>query len=121
MSSEARDILRDRLEQNYKTYMEALQKKTPSELIALASEITAVQQIHEELLDACDEDDVEFLLRFDDPLEIVSGAWEAEITGYDHSGEIGHTLWELRDKEMCDAELQADGEPGGMGNVMQQL
>ena len=50
MSSEAKDILRDRLEQNYQAYMEALQKKTPSELITLASEITAVQQIHEELL-----------------------------------------------------------------------
>ena len=121
MSGEARAILRNRLDQNYKTYMELLQKKSPSELIALASEITAVQQIHEELLDACDEDDIDFLLQFDDPLEIASGAWESEITGYDHSEEISHTLWSLRDKAMYEAELRADEQPGGMGNVMQQL
>lgn len=121
MSSEAKDILRDRLEQNYKAYMEALQKKTSSELIALASEITAVQQIHEELLNICNEDDIAFLLQFDDPLEIAAGAWEAEITGYDHSEEISHTLWELRDKELYEAELRVDEEPGGMDGVMQQL
>lgn len=121
MSSETRDILRDRLEQNYKAYMGSLQKKTPSELIALASEITAVQQIHDELLHACSEDDINFLLQFDNPLEIASGAWESEITGYDHSEEIGHTLWVLRDKEMYEVEPRADEQPGGMGNVMQQL
>ncbi len=121
MSSEARDILRNRLDQNYKTYMEALQKKTPSELIALASEITAVQQVHEELLDACYEDDIAFLLRFDDPLEVAAGAWESEITGYDHSEEISHMLWSLQDKEIYETELHEDEEPGGMGNVMQLL
>ena len=121
MSDEARDVLRDRLEQNYKSYMEGLQGKTPSELIALASEITAVQQLHEELLDACDEDGIEFLLRFDDPLEIAAGAWEAEITGYDHSEEISHMLWTLRDKEMYEAELRADEQPGGVGGITQQL
>ena len=121
MSSEARDILRDRLDQNYKTYMESLQKKTPSELIVLASEITAVQQIYDELLDACDEDDIDFLLQFDDPLETASGAWESEITGYDHSEEISHTLWSLRDRAMYEAELHADEELGGVGNLIQHL
>lgn len=106
MSSELRDTLKERLDANYAAFMESLQKKTVSELIAMAPEITAAQQLHEELLDACDEEDVAFLLRFDDPLEVVRGYWESEITGYDHSGEMGHTLWRVREDIGDDTEQQ---------------
>ncbi len=104
MESELKERLRQRLQENYAAFMEQLQGKTVSELIAMAPEITAAQQLHEELLDACDDDDAAFLLRFDDPLELVRGYWESEITGYDHSGEMGHTLWEIRDRELYSKE-----------------
>ena len=104
MSSELKDTLRERLDENYAAFMESLQGKTASELIAMAPEITAANQCHEELLDACDADDVAFLLQFDDPLEVVRGYWESEITGYDHSGEMGHMLWEIRDRELYSKE-----------------
>lgn len=97
MSGERKDALKQRLDENYTAFIASLQEKTVSELIAMAPEITAAQQLHEELLDACDEEDVEFLLRFDDPLEVVRGYWESEISGYDHSGEMGHTLWQIRE------------------------
>ena len=100
MSSELKDALKKRLDESYAAFMESLQGKNVSELIAMAPEITAAQQLHEELLDACDEEDVAFLLQFDDPLEVVRGYWESEITGYDHSGEMGHMLWEIRDREL---------------------
>ena len=106
MSSELRDTLKERLDANYTAFMESLQKKTASELIAMAPEITAAQQLHEELLDACDEEDVAFLLRFDDPLEVVRGYWESEITGYDHSGEMGHMLWRVQEDIGDDTEQQ---------------
>ena len=106
MSSELRDTLKERLDANYTAFMESLQKKTASELIAMAPEITAAQQLHEELLDACDEEDVAFLLRFDDPLETVRGYWESEITGYDHSGEMGHMLWRVQEDIGDDTEQQ---------------
>ena len=107
MNNELKDTLKKRLDENYAAFIESLQGKTPSELIAMAPENTAAQQLHEELLDACDEEDVSFLLRFDDPLEVVRGYWEAEITGYDHSGEMGHMLWEIRDRELYDKEQLA--------------
>ena len=84
----------------------------------MAPEITAAQQLHEELLDACDEEDVEFLLRFDDPLEVVRGYWESEITGYDHSGEMGHMLWEIRDRELYEKEQLAQA-PEDVGGAVQ--
>ncbi len=104
MSQVRREVLQARLDQNYKDYLEQLKKKPFAELIKLAPAITAAQQLHEELLDACDDDDAAFLLLFDDPLELVRGYWESEITGYDHSGEMGHTLWEIRDRELYSKE-----------------
>ena len=61
MSSEVKTILRDRLKQNYEAYIAGLQGKSASELINLASEITAAKQVCEELPDACDEEDMSFL------------------------------------------------------------
>ncbi len=107
MRNELKDTLKKRLDENYAAFIESLQGKTPSELIAMAPEITAAQQLHEELLDACDEEDVAFLLRFDDPLEVVRGCWETEISGYDHSGEMGHMLWEIRNRELYTEERPA--------------
>ena len=113
MSSERKDTLKKRLDENYTAFIESLQEKTVSELIAMAPEITAVQQLHEELLDACDDEDVEFLLRFDDPLEVVRGYWESEISGYDHSEEMGRTLWQIREDrqdEFGQQEVKAFGK-----------
>lgn len=118
MSSERKDALKKRLDENYTAFIESLHGKTAPELIAMAPEITAAQQLHEELLDACDEEDVEFLLRFDDPLEVVCGYWESEITGYDHSGEMGHMLWEIRDRELYPQERSAQ-TPQDVGGAVQ--
>ena len=107
MSGGLKSVLKERLDKNYDDFLAQLQEKTVSELIVMAPEIVAAQQCHEELLDACDDDDIQFLLQFNDPLELVRGYWEAEITGYDHSGEMGHMLWEIRDREMYDRELLA--------------
>lgn len=97
MNGELKTALKERLDKNYDDFLAQLQEKTVSELIVMAPEIVAAQQCHEELLDACDDDDIQFLLQFDDPLELVRGYWESEITGYDHSGEMGHMLWRIRE------------------------
>ena len=104
MSDGQKAVLEERPHKNYEDFLAQLQGKSVSELIAMAPEITAAKQCHEELLDACDDDDVAFLLQFDDPLEVVRGYWESEITGYDHSGEMGHMLWEIRDRELYSKE-----------------
>ena len=104
MNDEQKTVLEERLHKNYEDFLAQLQGKSVSELIAMALEITAAKQCHDELLDACDADDVAFLLQFDDPLELVRGYWESEITGYDHSGEMGHMLWEIRDRELYSKE-----------------
>ena len=117
MSSERKDTLKKRLDENYTAFIESLQGKTASELIAMAPEITAAQQLHEELLDACDDDDIRFLLQFDDPLELVCGYWESEITGYDHSEEMGRTLWRIREDRQDEFEQQ-EAKPFGRDEIV---
>lgn len=116
MNRELRDKLTKRLDENYTAFMDSLQKKTISELIAMAPEITAAQQLHEGLLDACDDGDAEFLLRYDDPLKVVCGYWESEVTGCGHSREMGHTLWQIREDSLDDLERQ-DAEPIGSDDI----
>ena len=106
MSGELKAVLRERLHKNYEDFLAQLQGKSTDKLIAMASEITAAKQCCEELPDACDDDDIQFLLQFDDPLEVVRGYWESEITSYDHSGEMGHMLWRVREDIGDNAEQQ---------------
>lgn len=46
---------------------------------------------------------MEFLLRFADPLEAVRGFWADEQDGC-HGEEMGHMLWEIRDRGLIPEE-----------------
>lgn len=92
------DMLQVRLDQNYKDYVAQLQGKTADELIQLAPEITAAQQLRDELAVACSEEDAAVLLQFDDPLAEMCGFWASEQDGC-HSEEIGHMIRELQCRE----------------------
>ena len=89
------DILQMRLDQNYRDYVAQLQSKTADELIALAPEIVAAQQLRDELACACSEESLDFLLGFEDPLGFACGYWKEELMRDSHSDEIGHMLWEI--------------------------
>ena len=96
-------VLQARLDRNYQDYVAGLQSKTADELIALAPEITVAQHLRKELADYCKENDITFLLHFDDPLELVRGYWLGEILGYDPSSEINYMLRSAR-KDMGSTE-----------------
>ena len=89
------DMLQVRLDQNYKDYVARLQGKTADELIQLAPEITAAQQLRDELACACSEEDAAILLQFDDPLDEMRGFWADAQNGC-YSEEIGHMIGELQ-------------------------
>lgn len=89
------DTLQMRLDQNYKDYVARLQNMTADKLIQLAPEITAAQQLRDELACACSEEDAATLLQFDDPLEEMRGFWADAQNGC-YSEEIGHMIVELQ-------------------------
>jgi len=99
-------VLQARLDRNYQDYVAGLQSKTADELIELAPEITVAQHLRKELADYCKENDITFLLHFDDPLELVRGYWLGEILGYDHSSEINYMLRSARKDIGDDIERQ---------------
>ena len=83
--------LRDRIEANYRSYIQQLQSKPAADLIEQASEIAAVTLVCDELMGCCNPGEAEYLLRFEDPLRLVSDQWLAE-QNVSHSDELGHVL-----------------------------
>ena len=92
MSQDRRDLLQQRLDRNYQNYIAQLRKLPFLEVIKLAPEITAAQQICDELAAVCDDGHVEALLALDDPLALLREHWEREISSYDHADEMSHMI-----------------------------
>ena len=97
MSSEWRDALQKRLEENYAAYMARLTRRSFADLIETAGEIAATKFVCENLTSVCTDSDAALLLRFDDPLELIRDRWMEE-TRVDHSEEIRHTIWTVQDR-----------------------
>ena len=106
--NDQRKMLQERLDQKYQEYLEQLQRKPAPELIELAPEITAAMQIHRDLASSCSEDDIDFLLQLDNPLELMAGHWQNEMDS-GHDEEMSHMVWNVRDRGLYEAE---DMRPG---------
>jgi molecular chaperone GrpE (heat shock protein) len=71
--------LREKLEANYRTYIQQLQTKPSADLIEQAAEIAAAKLVFEELCDGgYNLEQKEYLLRFQNPLEVVRDQWLKE-------------------------------------------
>lgn len=72
---------------------------TSEQLIEAAEEISAAQFIYHNLSDSIDEEDAEFLLRMDDPLETMTGKWiEENGSCMVHNEDIQHCICSLREE-----------------------
>jgi hypothetical protein len=95
--------LRDRIEANYRSYIQQLQSRPASDLIEQAAEIASVKLVYDELMDCCNPGDAKYLLRFENPLRLVSDQWLAEQNVL-HNDELGHVLWNITDKGLDEGE-----------------
>ena len=119
MAEDIKAKLKQKVQTCYEEYQAKWQKLGSQELIASAGEIHTVQQLAQELPDMISEDDMEYLLRFKNPLEVAADAW-CDSIGYSISDEeLGHVLWELRDRG--DAEYDYELEPEFYGGDAQSL
>lgn len=95
---EIRKKLQDRLEANYQAYIRQLQSRSAPDLIEQAAEIAAAKLVYEELRDGCyPAESLEYLLRFENPLEVVRDQWLLEQNTA-HGEEMNHVLWTITDK-----------------------
>lgn len=110
MSQGRRGLLQQRLDQNYQDYIAQLRKLPFLEVIRLAPDITAAQQICDELAAVCDDSHVEALLALDNPLALLREHWEREISNYDHADEMSHMICILSQKEELSALFRHTGK-----------
>ena len=115
MSEDIRARFEQKIRECFNAYHTAWLKETPAELIKLADEIVTIQRMAKELPGSATTDEMEYLLRFKNPLQIVSDEWRAEY-GPDAiiDEEMRHVLWNIVDKEFADAiyEMEpAEAEP----------
>ena len=93
--------LKDKLESGYADYKAKWLQMTPAELIDSAEELEAVTRMAKDLPTSISEDDAEFLLRFKNPLEVISDAWVSD-NGIDSliiDEEIGHIIWHIANED----------------------
>lgn len=95
-----KDRLKQRIEENYREYRERWQQMGPAEFIDICDEVEAVTRMYKELSDFNHEEEAEYLLRFQNPLEVVSDEW-LDRNGMDFlviDDEMRHLLWTLQDQ-----------------------
>ena len=96
---DARTRLSQKVKDCFEQYKTGWLKLQPCELVERAEEIASVQRMAEELPSSATEADAEYLLRFKNPLEVVSDAWqEMNGSGTVVDDDMSHILWDIRDK-----------------------
>ena len=110
--NEIMERLWERLDKN----IEAMQKEwfalTPSLIAGKAQEIEAVRIVYNELYSgwAYSDDKLEYLLRFENPLEVVRDKWFEKHCRPDVSEEMNHALWSIMDSQDAKQEYELNKE-----------
>ena len=111
MAENAKAALKEKLQTCYDRYKAGWLQKRPEVLIEEAEEIASVQRMVKELPDAVTEEDAEYLLRFKNPLEVVSDSWQSmNGSGTVVDDDMFHILWELRDKQSAEFDYELEPE-----------
>lgn len=71
----AQSILQQKIDANYAEYQERWLKMQPSDLILICGEVEAVTRMAEVLPAVVSENEAKYLIRFKNPLEVVSDEW----------------------------------------------
>lgn len=103
-----KEMFRQKLDSSYQTYMNSLQSIDRPELIERAEEIAVTRLIYEELkYGRYDPEYLEYLLRFQDPLQVVREQWQREQTIVSDE-DMGHALWSIADKREAEEYCELD-------------
>ena len=98
MENKYQVLLFDRIQENYAAFAGQWSAMTPPELIEKAEEIYAAQMVREHLMRSVDEQQAEWFLRFENPLEIMRDKWINE-NGMEmvHDEGFSHAVWAVMD------------------------
>lgn len=97
-----------KVEDNWQEYRQKMLSLSKEALIEKAGEIVAVKLTRDVLTrPGLDKEVMEYLDRFENPLEVVSDSWLAEQDG-DRSAAFDHVLWVLRDRQAAEQEYEME-------------
>ena len=104
--------LREKLDRNWAAMQANWFALSPSVIVGKAEEINATRLAYNELFSgwAYSEDKLEYLLRFDNPLEVVRDKWIEEQCLPDISAEMNHVLCSVMDKQEAEQDYALDKE-----------
>lgn len=118
MEREKEQKLRERLKAGYEAYIQQLKEKPVPDLIEMATEISAVQFVYSELsLEGRYTEYLDYLLQFENPLEVVSNAW-LDYEGYDYHEDMQFLLQDKVDRWMENGCPPIE-EPSGVSSMEQ--
>ena len=106
------DLLREKLDRNMDSIRRQWLNYSAETVIGYAEEITATRIAYNELYDGFQypDDMLEYLLRFDNPLEVVRDKWAEEQYRPDISEEMKHALCSIMDTRDAEREYKLDAE-----------
>jgi len=114
MENKYKDLLFDRLRENYADFAAIWSAMSPSEMIGKAEEIYATRLAKEHLRRYVGEEQAAWLLRFQNPLEIVRDKWIEEngMQGV-HDEDLSHAVWTVMDCQDTESlyALAPDADP----------
>lgn len=116
--------LKKRISADYERRVKQWMASDPSQLIDAVEEITAARLIRDNIEDAITEEDANFLLELDDPLDDLTARWIAE-NGLEasHSEELLRCVWTLREEQTntavpCTVHAFLSTHPGSVFTLM---
>lgn len=84
-----------RIRENYEDFLKDWLSQEPEELVSYAEEISAAKMLAEALPGTASPQNMEYLLRFENPLEVVRDKWMS-YNGIDMTDKMEHTLRTIR-------------------------
>lgn len=105
--------LRQKLRMNYEEYLRRLNAMAPPDLIEQAAEIAAAKRAYDLLTDGkgyYDTELLEYLLRFENPLEVVRDQWMTNH-GFDPYDDMSVHLGHLEEKRLAEHKYQLETPP----------
>ena len=110
----AQNRLMEKIEQCYRKYESKWRKMTPGQLIQFCEEVYAVSLTYEVLtLEGVPHDAVEWLLRFKDPLQVISDAWRDanDMDTVIREAQFDSLINDLNDKRAAEFEYEMEDAP----------
>ena len=112
MEKNIRELFMEKLWNNYREYIGKWSKSTRREMIENAEKVTSIRITAKMLEGWKSEDDMKYLLRFKNPLEVVSDYWFAGINfeNMEISKDFEQIVFELRDTGNAEGDYELDSD-----------